>query len=177
MVIAAADKDFADHKKRPGRQLLSWLLVLVFASAIYPARAHAQVIGELEVNISFQFHAGKAKLPAREYRVQVLDDSDLTVMEISSGDGSTSALFQVQAAQANSLPAKIQLIFNKYGNRYFLSKLFDDCSRSGREVVKSGYENRIAQEATEAQERVPAQHPIQPGNARLAADSYQSECD
>jgi hypothetical protein len=34
------------------------------------------------------------KLPAGEYRVHVLDDSDLTVKEITSADGSTSALFK-----------------------------------------------------------------------------------
>jgi hypothetical protein len=36
-----------------------------------------------------------AKLPVGDYRVHVLvDDSDLTVKEITSADGSTSALFE-----------------------------------------------------------------------------------
>ena len=163
MAIEAADKDFADHKKRRGHQLVSLLLVLVFAFAICPARARAQIIGGLEVKVPFQFHAGNTKLPAGEYRIHVLDDSDLTVMEISSVDGSASALFQVQAAEANSEPAKSELIFNKYGNRYFLAKLFDEGNPSGSEVVKSGYEKRIGQEAMEAKEHVPAHHRMQQG--------------
>ncbi len=164
MASEAADQDFADHKKRRGHQLLLLPLVLALAFAIYPANAHAQILGDLEVKIPFQFHAGNAKLPAGEYRIHVLDDSDLTVMEISSVDGSSSALFEVQAAEANSEPAKSELIFNKYGNRYFLRKLFDEGNRSGNEVVKSRYEKRIGQVAMEAQEHVPAHHRMQQGN-------------
>ncbi len=86
----------------------------------------------------------------------MLDDSDLTVMEISSADGSTSALFEVQ--EANSAPAKSELIFNKYGNRYFLAKLFDEGNPSGSKVVESRYEKRISQAGTTAQEHVSAHH-------------------
>jgi hypothetical protein len=56
------------------------------------------------------------------------------------------------------------LIFNKYGNRYFLAKLFDEGNPNGSEVVKSHYETRMSQAALEAQERVPAHHPTQQGN-------------
>jgi hypothetical protein len=153
-----------DRKVRSRQYLLLPLIALVLTSTIYPSKAQAQIVDDIEVNIPFQFHAGNAKLPAGEYRIHVLDDSDLTVMEISSVDGSTSALFQVQAAEANSEPAKSELIFNKYGNRYFLAKLFDEGSRSGNEVVKSRYEKRISQEEVESQAHVPAQHRRQQGN-------------
>jgi hypothetical protein len=56
----------------------------------------------------------------------VLDDSDPTVAEISSADGSTSALFEVQAAEAKPAPTESELIFNRYGDRYFLAKLLDE---------------------------------------------------
>jgi hypothetical protein len=88
----------------------------------------------------------------------MLDDSDLTTMEISSVDGSVSALFEVRDAQAKSAPVKNELIFNKYGHRYFLARLFDSSNPSGSAVIKSGYEKRIAEAAAESQEHVPAQH-------------------
>jgi|SRR5580692_9266014 hypothetical protein len=144
--------------------LISLFIALVFALTIYPAKAHAQIIGDLEVNIPFQFHAGNAKLPAGDYRIHVLDNSDMTVMEISSVDGTMSALFQVQQAEANTEPAKSELIFNKYGNRYFLAKLFDAGNPAGSELVKSTYEKNIGQTALEAQEHVPAKHRVQQGN-------------
>ena len=164
MFIETTDKAHASNKGTRLGYLLSLLIALVFALTIYPTKAHAQIIGDLEVNIPFQFHAGNAKLPAGKYRIHMLDDSDLTIMEISSADGSTSALFQVQEAEANTTPAKSELIFNKYGNRYFLAKLFDEGNPSGSQVLKSPYEKKVSQQAAEAQAHVPAHHQGQQGN-------------
>ena len=164
MFIETINKAPASHKGTRVRHLLSLLAALVLALTIYPTKAHAQIIGDLEAKIPFQFHVGNTKLPAGEYRIHMLDDSDLTVMEISSADGSISALFEVQAAEANTAPAKSELIFNKYGNRYFLAKLFDEGNPSGSQVPKSRYEKRIDQQATEAQEHVPAHRRTQQGN-------------
>ena len=144
--------------------LLSLFIALVFALTMYPTKAQAQIVGNLEADIPFQFHVGNAKLPAGKYTIHVLDNTDLTVMEITSADGSTSALFEVQSAQANSAPAKSELIFNKYGNRYFLSKLFDESNPSGSQVLESRYEKRISEAAAEGQEHVPAHHRGQQGN-------------
>jgi hypothetical protein len=144
--------------------LLTLFIAFVFALTIYASRAQAQIVGDLEVNIPFQFHAGNAKLPAGKYRIHVLDDAGLTVMEISSVDGSTAALFQVESAEANSTPAKSELIFNKYGNRYFLAKLFDEGDPNGSRVVESRYEKMVGQAVLEAQEHVPAHRRTQQGN-------------
>jgi len=141
-----------------GNRLLSLLIALVFALTMYPTKAKAQITGDLEVDVPFQFHVGNAKLPPGKYTIHVLDNTDLTVMEITSADGSTSALFDVQSAEAKSAPAKNELIFNKYGNRYFLAKLFDEGEPDGSKVVESPYEKRISKAAAEAQEHVPARH-------------------
>jgi hypothetical protein len=139
-------------------QLLALFIALMFALTMYPTRAQAQIIGDLEVSIPFQFHAGSTKLPPGKYVIHMLDNSNLTIMEISSADGSTSALFDVESVEANSEPAKNELIFNKYGNRYFLAKLFDQENPNGSKVVESRYEKRIGQATAETQEHVPARH-------------------
>jgi len=164
MFTAVIQKKEANKKKNSVQRLLSLLVLSVFALTIFAGKAHAQIVGDLDVNIPFQFHAGNTKLPAGKYRIHMLDDSDLTVMEITSADGSTSALFQVQESEANAAPAKSELIFNKYGNRYFLAKLFDEGNPNGSEVLKSRYETKLSQAALEAQERVPAHHRTQQGN-------------
>jgi hypothetical protein len=143
------------------KQFLSFLVLSVFALSIFAGKAHAQIVGDLDVDVPFQFHAGDTKLPAGKYRIHILDGSDLTVMEITSADDSTSALFQVQESDANAAPAKSELIFNKYGNRYFLAKLFDEGNASGNKVVESRYEKQISKAAVEAQEHVPAHHRTQ----------------
>jgi hypothetical protein len=165
IMFSGAIDNFHAGRKVPRRQyLLPLFIAFVFALGIYPTKAQAQIIGDIEVNIPFQFHAGNAKLPAGQYRIHVLDDSDLSVMEISNADGSASALFQVQDAEANTTPGKSELIFNKYGNRYFLAKLFDAGNSSGSQVLESRYEKRISQQTMEAQEHVPARRRTQKGN-------------
>src|ERR1700686_3840617 len=100
-------------------QLLALFVALIFALSLNATKAQAQIIGDLQVNIPFQFHAGSSKLPAGKYVIHMLDDSDLTVMEIRSVDGSTSALFNVQSAEASSAPPTTELTFTKHGNRHF----------------------------------------------------------
>jgi len=134
-------------------QLLSFAFALIVGLAMYPTKAHAQIMGQLEGNVPFEFHVGNSKLPAGKYVIHTLDDSGLTVMEISSADGSTSVLFDVRSVEADSVPARNELIFNKYGNRYFLAQLFDEGNRNGDEVVASRDEKKIGQ-AADAQEHV-----------------------
>jgi hypothetical protein len=123
---------------------------------VYPTKAQAQIIDQLDVNIPFQFHAGSTKLPAGQYIVQILADSDLTVMEIKSANDSTSTLLEVRDTQANGTPAKSELIFNKYGNRYFLEKAFEEGSPNGSRVTGFSYEKRVGQAAADGEEHVPA---------------------
>ena len=158
MFTEAIDQVHPGHRNTKPFQLLSFFAVLVFALSLHPAKAHAQIIGELEVTVPFQFYAGNAKLPAGKYILHMLDNSDLRIMEISTADGSTSALFEVEDAEANSAPPKSELIFNKYGNRYFLARVFDEGNPDGSRVPASQYEKRVSQAATEAQEHVPAFH-------------------
>jgi hypothetical protein len=167
--VETADKACASRKETRGHQLLLLFMPLVFALALYPSKAHAQIVGDLEVNIPFQFHAGNTKLPPGKYFIHTLDDADQTVMEISSADESTSALFEVQPAQANSAPVKSELVFNKYGNRYFLAELFQEGNPNGSKAVESRYEKRISQDQsdTTAQEHVSVRSRGQ--QSRLAA--------
>ena len=150
-------------KKTGSYHLLSCFVALVFVLTMHSTKAQAQIVGNLEVDIPFQFHAGNAKLPPGKYTLHLLENTDLTVMEITSVDNSTSALFEVGRTQVSSAPAKSELIFNKYGNRYFLAKVFDEGNPAGSEVLESRYEKRMS-EVAESQENVPAHHQGQAGN-------------
>ena len=122
--------------------------------------AYGQIIGQLEADIPFTFHAGGTKLPPGKYVIHVLGGSDLTVMEIESADGRTSALFEVREAQDSTEPKKTELVFNHYGNRYFLSKLFDEGDKVGSAVVESGYVKKYASGgASDGEKEVAASHP------------------
>lgn len=158
MFIEESNSTNAGQKRIQKHHLFSLFVALVFAAMIYPSSAHAQIVGSMEADIPFQFHAGDARLPAGKYVIRMVDDSDLKIMEISKPDGSVAALFQVRSAEANSTPRKTELIFNRYGNKYFLEKVFDEGESDGSQVVESNYEKRVGQAAAEAQEHVAAHH-------------------
>ena len=164
MATQFIDSSHGIRKSTKPYQLLAFFIALVCALTIHPAKAHAQIIGELEADIPFQFYAGTANLPAGKYVVHMMDNSNLKIMEISSADGSTSALFQVTDTRANSAPHTGELIFNKYGDLYFLTSVFDQGNPDGSEVPKSKYEKRVSQTVTEAQKHVPADHRGQQGS-------------
>src|SRR5437899_6124959 len=98
------------NKRKGGVQHFLLLLLPVFALTIFAGKASAQIVGDLDADIPFQFHVGNRELPAGTYRIHVLGDDSLRVMEITSADGSTSALFQVQQLDAQSAPARSELI-------------------------------------------------------------------
>lgn len=134
-----------------GVRILCLILLTGFALTTFQQAAHAQIVGDLEFTVPFSFHAGDAKLPAGTYRVHVLDNEKLSVMEISSADGSVSALFDVNRTEANATPAKSEVIFNRYGNRYFLSTMYNEGETTGTVAAKSRYEKRLISAEPEAQ--------------------------
>ena len=164
MFTTTVNSSHGGRKLARRRCLLSLWIALGFALTVCPIKANAQIVGDLLVNVPFQFHVGSAKLPAGEYRICSLDDSNLTVMTISSVDGSSAALFQVQDTDAKSAPTKSELIFNKYGNNYFLAALFEEGSATGSQVAESRDERAVSQQTMQAKERVPAYRRTQRGN-------------
>lgn len=154
----------AIQTKTGWRTLLPLFLTLIFAMSLWPTRAQAQIIGNLEAEIPFQFHVGSTTLPAGKYIIHELEGSDLTVMQISSADGKLSALFDVESAQAKAAPEKSELIFNKYGDRYFLSEMYDEGNADGSRLFTSRNEKRASKESGADVARVAARRPQQEGN-------------
>jgi hypothetical protein len=149
-----AEPQKEEYMKQRVLCLLGFIGVVLGMSTI---SAQGQIIGQLEADIPFTFHAGATKLPAGKYVIHVLDGSDLTVMEIESADSRTSALFQVREAQDSTTPKESVLVFKHYANRYFLSKLYDEGDKVGSAVVESGYSKQYAPGGASDEEKdVPA---------------------
>ena len=161
---SAISKSYPHQSMARVRQMFSLFIVFVFALMIYPSRAHAQVIDTLEANIPFQFQAGDAVLPAGSYSIRMVEDSGLKFMQITSRDDSSSAYFRVNETDLSSAPKNSELIFNKYGDHYFLAQLFEEGDPSGSEVVKSKYEKTVSKEAAEAKVHVVMQHRDEQGD-------------
>jgi len=129
--------------------VMTSLLLLSLMAAAQVVKAQEPLV----VNIPFEFVAGKATLPAGEYRVEKLEKGSVVVLIRAARPG-TSALVMTMAAQANEPQSDSKLVFNRYGNRYFLSQYWSAGSSRGRQVLKSTREkeiSRIARMETQGQ--------------------------
>jgi hypothetical protein len=118
----------------------------LFALSLIVAAQVAQAQESMAVNIPFAFVAGDATLPAGEYRVQTLNTNSAVIL-IRCSDKGPSAMVLSQAAQAKDTQTQSKLVFQRYGNRYFLSQVWKAGSISGRQLRKSHAEKEIAQSA------------------------------
>jgi hypothetical protein len=117
------------------------ILGLFFMLAI--ASVKAQTPSSVEVNIPFDFSAGKATLKAGAYSIKRTTGNALA---IRSADGKTTALVNgpLTIGSRDSKPGE-RLVFNKYGDQYFLSQVWLSVD-TGRQLFTSGAETKVARE-------------------------------
>ena len=120
--------------------LMAGVLMLSSMAATQIARAQEAMV----VDIPFAFTAGNATLPAGEYRVQKLDRNS-AVLLVHCWDAKASALVITNAAQAKETQTESKLVFNRYGNRYFLSQVWNAGSIRGRQLPISPREKEMPQ--------------------------------
>ena len=124
----------------------TFVTATLFVLSIIVAAQVAQADEPMLVNIPFAFVAGNVTLPAGEYRVQKLDRNS-GVLLINRSKPSAAVMVVTHAAQAKELQTESKLIFNQYGNRYFLSQVWTAGSIRGRQLLKSPQEKEISQVA------------------------------
>lgn len=120
------------------------ILILVVASAA--VSVHAQSAGEIRVNIPFEFTAGDKALPAGQYSVRRVFERSDSPLYVQNRKSSETATIMTQVGPTSSSPAGVRLVFNRYGEEYFLSQVWTDEGRIGREVSKSKRERSLEKE-------------------------------
>ena len=107
--------------------------------------ANAQIESDatLEVNIPHSFIVRDTTLPAGRYMIKVADDSNLNLLEIRSIKGHTSVFFDTESVQLPREARHSELVFDKIGDNYFLSRIFFGGDESGNQLVKSRMQRRL----------------------------------
>ena len=140
----------------------SFLLLVVMSSllAVAGGTARAQVVDPIVADIPFDFTVRGATLPAGHYTVRRLG-SDPEVMEILGVDNHrTPLLFMVETAQVSKEPNRSEIIFNRVGDQYFLSEVFEAGDRTGVEVPKSRAERKMEKEGVMIHITVPGRNAL-----------------
>jgi len=119
--------------------VMTSLLLLSLMAAAQVVQAQEALV----VNIPFEFVAGKLTLPAGEYRVEKLEKNSVVVLTHCTQPGASAVVMTI-AAQANEPQSDSKLVFNRYGNLYFLSQYWMAGSSRGRLLLKSAREEEIS---------------------------------
>jgi hypothetical protein len=123
----------------------------------------AQAQEQLVVTIPFDFAAGSANLPAGDYSVKAAS-ANHTVLLVNRDNPAVSMILVANAASSAQPQVQSKLVFNRYGDRYFLSQIWVEGSAMGRELPKTGREKEIAAEA-----RLDTRDPIHATQVTLVA--------
>ncbi len=116
--------------------LAAGLFTAVACSSLYAQTA------DLQANIPFDFRMGEKVMPAGQYLIHNSPDGVLAVRQQDGGHA--AAMLLTLPASRKTTPAKGALEFNRYGDTYFLSKIWAPDSREGRALFKTTREKEIA---------------------------------
>jgi hypothetical protein len=93
-------------------------------------------VDKVEANVPHSFIVGNTTLPAGKYDFRVMQGADMSVMIVTTADGKHSVDFLVREAQADHSPRSTELMFNRYGQKEFLSRVFEQGSKLGVAVAE-----------------------------------------
>jgi len=120
------------------RQALMILTTLSFLVMLTATSVYAQTSTGLMANIPFEFVIGNRAFPAGEY---TFTNRFTNVIQIQSLDRGESMF--VLTGPAKGKKTRNELGFNRYGDKYFLSRLWTEGDDAGRAVRMSSSEREL----------------------------------
>ena len=105
----------------------------------------AQTTQTMKAQIPFAFAVGNRTFPAGEYTVGPAG----AVLQIRSTDGKKSIYALHRSVQRPVTESQWRLVFNHYGDTYFLSELWGPGDNTGQQLVMSPRERELAQGKSE----------------------------
>ena len=144
-----------EKKLLKGFTMLVLVAVLAFSTAV--ASGQSNNANKLSANIPFEFNVGYKTMPAGEYTVQTVVSAGDALL-IKSTDANTSALRLSEATSRTKDKRHARLVFNRYGDRYFLAEVWNGVDDIGRQLLKSEEERAVEREFSIASAEREAAH-------------------
>jgi hypothetical protein len=124
---------------------MRWFGCLTVFLAMAIGFSHAQSV-DMKVRIPFNFVAEDRTLPSGEYVITRLARGE-EVMRLARNDGPELVTLIPTRVQASVGKERGALIFNKYGDRYFLSEVRRPKDKVGYKLHRSSLEAEMASDS------------------------------
>lgn len=117
------------------------------------ATLRAQITNPIMAHVNHSFMIGDQTLPPGDYTFRIEGNSDLGVMKVQNSKGDNVAQFNVRQSVDNHRPKHSELVFKRYGNTEFLSKIYEGGTKNGVSVTETGKEEaRLVKEGRHGME-------------------------
>lgn len=121
------------------------IAIAFFASTMIMALSSASAQGKAKATVPFNFRVGSALLPAGAYE---FESTDSRVLWIRYQNGHANAVAVAMTTSGETAPAS-RLVFNRYGDQYFLSETLSASGESQKKLAPSKLEKSVrAEEAS-----------------------------
>jgi hypothetical protein len=119
-------------------------LMLALMITVVPMVASAQLgnSDKIVARVPFQFVVANKPVPAGQWTIQAATADDRTVM-IRNGDAKLSLYANISEAESSTAATAPALVFHKYGDRYFLSGLKIEGTRTMYRLPESKAEMEL----------------------------------
>ena len=81
--------------------------------------------------------------PSADFLISVQQDLRTSIVKIQSADHRSTMMTLSFSVQANTTQDEAKLVFNRYGDRYFLAQVWTPGTNAGRQLRKSPAENEL----------------------------------
>ena len=115
------------------RQVLVLIAIAAFTTA-FTTSAFGQRGKTVRANVKFDFQIGDRIYPAGEYRIESINDNLLQIRSVGDATKNQFLLANYSTAGKRQTP---KLVFEKYGESYFLTQIFLDSEQWGYSIGPS----------------------------------------
>jgi hypothetical protein len=139
------------------KQSLRIFLMFGLFAILGASNAQAQTVArEQTANIPFSFIVGDKTFAAGSYEIALVNPRiDPSPIVIKSEDGRARRIVLTTSVLAAKAQKSSRLVFNRYGNQYYLAQVWTQSDLAGLEIPKSRSERTLLAGVT--RERAPEQ--------------------
>lgn len=112
---------------------------LGFSSAI--AASSSLFSFRIKADIPFEFQVGKKKMPKGDYIIESVGSSNTILIRKEKGGKAVNVMAVVDK---HTDKHKSRLMFRRYGDQYFLARIWDGSSETVLKIEKSSAEKKVA---------------------------------
>jgi hypothetical protein len=124
------------------KQVLFSVLTMVLLMASGAANAQLGSTKELRFNVPFDYNVGKATMKAGNCSVQHAGTQNALLIR-----GNGSSALALSGSVSGKAVSETKLVFNKYGDQYFLAQVWVQGDDIGEQLPRTRMENELTSKA------------------------------